>query len=281
MKLSRKGLELIASFEGIVLHPYNDPVGYATIGVGHLIRRGRVTPADKVKYQGFTRKDAFDLLRRDIVPREVAISHSLKRKVTQDQFDALVSLAFNVGVGAVVGSTLMRKLNAGDTKGAADEFLKWDMAAGRHLPGLHTRRVAERKLFLRGKSFTKRKAVPLPRNWWKRYVYGDTAEVNRSLLVKLARVAKAHKTRIFVRSGGRSRAEQTILYAHYKRFGHPLAAPPGRSHHEYVPPAKARAADCQIGGQTVNLGARIGKAELRKYGIVLPVPGEPWHAEEA
>lgn len=281
MRTSSKGLELIAGFEGLRTVPYNDPVGFATIGVGHLIRRGPVNAIDRAKYKGFTRADAMNMLRRDIVSRERMVSRGLKRKVTQDQFDALVSLAFNVGAGAVVDSTLMRRLNAGDIHGAADEFLKWDVAGGRHLPGLHTRRVAERKLFLKGSSFTKRKALPLPKNWWKRYVYGDTGEVNRSLLVKLARVAKAHKTRIFVRSGGRSHAEQVILYKHYLQYGHPLAAKPGTSHHEYQPPAKARAADSQIGGRSRNLGDVVSHAELRKYGLILPVPGEPWHAEEA
>lgn len=68
--------------------------------------------------------------------------------LTKNQLDALVSLCYNIGVGAIAKSTLVRKLNAGDINGAANEFLKWNKANGRILSGLTRRRIAERKLFL-------------------------------------------------------------------------------------------------------------------------------------
>lgn len=74
---------------------------------------------------------------------------------TQDEFDALVDFAFNLGIGALAGSTLLKKLNAGDIEGAADEFLKWDHAGGKVLAGLTKRRQGERALFLLGAHFGK------------------------------------------------------------------------------------------------------------------------------
>ena len=68
--------------------------------------------------------------------------------VSQPQFDALVSFAYNVGLANLRGSTLLRKLLSGDLLGSADEFLRWDKAAGKRMLGLHRRRVSERALFL-------------------------------------------------------------------------------------------------------------------------------------
>ena len=270
MRLSSKGALFIAGMEGCVLHPYDDPAGYATIGIGHLLHKSRVTMADKLKWRGFKQKDALELLRRDVASCEAA-ANRVKVKLTQDQFDALVSFAFNVGVGAFMESTLLKKLNAGKYTEAADQLLRWDRAGGRSLPGLTSRRIAERKMFLGRHPMAKPKKVTLPRNWWKRWVYGDV-DCDRELLVALARLGKAHKVRIFVRSGRRSRAEQVVLYRRYQQYGHPLAAKPGTSRHE-----TGHAADCQVNGR--NLGDHFSRAELRKHGIVLPVPGESWHAE--
>lgn len=270
MRLSGRGALFIAGMEGTVLHPYNDPAGYATIGIGHLLHKSPVTKADKLRWRRFKAQDAIALLRRDVASCEAAVNR-VKVKLTQDQFDALVSFVFNVGIGAFTESTLLRELNAGHYNAAADQLLRWDKAGGRHLPGLTSRRIAERKLFLGRHPMSKPKRITLPRNWWKRWVFGDV-DCNRDLLVALARLGKAHKVRIFVRSGRRSRAEQEVLYARYRRYGHPLAARPGTSRHE-----TGRAADCQVNGK--NLGDRFSRAELRKYGLVLPVVGESWHAE--
>jgi lysozyme len=148
-RLSDNGVKTLVGFEGVSLRPYNDPVGYATIGVGHLLHKSPVTQADKDKYKNFTAADATKLLRADVKTREAAVDDLVKPKLTQNQFDALVSFAFNEGVGALQNSALLKKLNAGDTKGAADEFLKWNKSNGKVLPGLVKRREAERALFLK------------------------------------------------------------------------------------------------------------------------------------
>lgn len=94
----------------------------------------------------------YELKRQDNRRFEEAIHRHIKVELSQEQFDALVSWSFNVGAGRLdpKNSTLARKLNAGDYRGAADEFLKWNKAGGRVLDGLTNRRRAERDMFLRG-----------------------------------------------------------------------------------------------------------------------------------
>ncbi|MNQ87056.1 Lysozyme RrrD [compost metagenome] len=79
---------------------------------------------------------------------EKGVEQSVVVLFTQEQFDALVSFTYNLGINALKGSTLLRKLNSGDYEGAADEFLKWNKAGGKILSGLTRRREAERMLFL-------------------------------------------------------------------------------------------------------------------------------------
>lgn len=88
------------------------------------------------------------LLKTGLVSYENDVLKIVKAKLTQGQFDALVSFAYNVGSRALSTSTLLKKLNAGDIKGAADEFLRWNKAGGKVMNGLTRRREAERALFL-------------------------------------------------------------------------------------------------------------------------------------
>lgn len=88
------------------------------------------------------------LLRTGLVSYESDVSKLVKVKLTQGQFDALVSFAYNLGARALSTSTLLQKLNAFDYAGAADEFPRWNKAGGKVLPGLTRRREAERALFL-------------------------------------------------------------------------------------------------------------------------------------
>lgn len=76
------------------------------------------------------------------------VQNMLARPATQGQFDALVDFAYNEGAQELRTSTLLKKFNAGDIQGAADEFLRWDLAGGQVLPGLENRRKAERERFL-------------------------------------------------------------------------------------------------------------------------------------
>lgn len=88
------------------------------------------------------------LLRKDLADTEQGIAKAVRVSITQGQFDALASFVFNLGAGRLRSSTLLRKLNAGDYVGAANQFLLWDKAGGKPLKGLTKRRQAERKLFL-------------------------------------------------------------------------------------------------------------------------------------
>lgn len=149
MRTSARGLGLIAEFEGIVLKPYNDAAGHATIGVGHLLHRGAVTDLDRRAFLGFDREDAMKLLARDVRAAEAAVNRYVRVPINQHRFDALVSLTFNIGAGALLGSTLLAKLNQGDYPGVPAQFMRWTRAGGRELAGLVRRRKAEVALWNR------------------------------------------------------------------------------------------------------------------------------------
>lgn len=140
MKVSNNGINLVKHFEGLELKAYRDSVGILTIGYGHThaVKAGDVITGEQA--------DAF--LREDLQVAELNVNTNVKVKLTQGQFDALVSFVFNLGSGNFVKSTLIRKLNAGDYAGAADEFGRWVNAGGKKLPGLVKRRAAEREVFL-------------------------------------------------------------------------------------------------------------------------------------
>jgi lysozyme len=146
MKLSKAGLAALSVEEGLVLHPYNDSAGNATIGVGHLIHLGPVTAADQARYRGFTRAQAIALLANDVAKFETAVNRTITKPMLQGQFDAFVSLAFNIGTGGFATSTTARRFNAGDRTGAANAFLLWS-----HPPELMGRRKRERAMFLAAK----------------------------------------------------------------------------------------------------------------------------------
>jgi lysozyme len=146
VRLSSSGLEFLSQEEGLVLKPYNDSAGHATVGVGHLIHRGPVTAADRARYGNFTRADAIKLLKRDAAIAEDAVNQLVNVPINRNEFHALVSLVFNIGAGerGFAGSTVLRKLNANDRRSAADAFLMWRIGGA----GLINRRKRERKIFL-------------------------------------------------------------------------------------------------------------------------------------
>jgi lysozyme len=139
-RTSDEGLRLIADFEGVRLTAYRDPVGVLTIGWGH-------TGSDVTPGLTITRERALELLRQDVHKAEEVVVAAVKVPLTRGQFDALVSLTFNIGAAAFRGSTLLRELNAGRYDRAAGEFDRWTRAGGRVLAGLVRRRAAERALF--------------------------------------------------------------------------------------------------------------------------------------
>ncbi|MGJ7468797.1 lysozyme [Kosakonia cowanii] len=145
MRISDKGISLIKQFEGLRLTAYQDSVGVWTIGYGwtHPVDGKPIRPGMTIKEETAER-----LLRTGLVGYESDVSKLVKVKLTQGQFDALVSFAYNLGARALSTSTLLQKLNAGDYASAADEFPRWNKAGGKVLPGLTRRREAERALFL-------------------------------------------------------------------------------------------------------------------------------------
>jgi lysozyme len=140
MRVSSTGLRLVAGFEGLRTHAYPDaatpPVW--TIGYGH-------TPARPG--QTMTKARALQVLKADLRTAESAVNRLVHVPINQHRFDALVSLVFNIGTGAFAKSTLLRKLNHGDYKGASAQFMAWNKAGNGPLPGLTRRRAIERALF--------------------------------------------------------------------------------------------------------------------------------------
>jgi len=141
-RISQQGLELIKHFEGFSAKQYICAGGKPTIGYGHVILPNENFPPR------ITKEQAEELLAKDIVRFEIDVMACVKVPLTQGQFDALVSFAFNLGGAALRGSTLLKRLNAKDYDGAATEFSRWVFASGKRLAGLARRREAERELFL-------------------------------------------------------------------------------------------------------------------------------------
>lgn len=140
-EINGSGLALIKRFEGLELKAYRDPVGVLTIGYGST--GSHVKPGMVI-----TEAQAEELLKKDLARFEAAVD-KLCPIATDNQFSALVSLAFNVGEGegGLKTSTLRRKHNEGDYVGAANEFARWRFAGGRELAGLVKRRAAEAQLY--------------------------------------------------------------------------------------------------------------------------------------
>ncbi|MCP1104855.1 lysozyme [Serratia nevei] len=140
MIIGTNGLNLIKHFEGLKLRAYQCSAHVWTIGYGHTVD---VSANDVI-----TEEEALYFLHQDVAESERAVNQYVHVPLTQNQFDALVSFVFNLGVGNFRTSTLLKKLNAGDDDGAAQEFGRWIHAGGKVLPGLVRRREAERALFL-------------------------------------------------------------------------------------------------------------------------------------
>ncbi len=141
MDISENGLDLIRKHEGLRLQAYLCPAGVLTIGYGH-------TGADVKTGMKIDISQANALLSKDVERFEKSVNDLVRVPMTQGMFDALVGFAFNLGAGSLKGSTLLAKLNANDSQGAADEFLRWNKANGKVLDGLTARRESERELFL-------------------------------------------------------------------------------------------------------------------------------------
>ena len=146
MKTGERGLDLIKEFEGCKLAAYQCPAGIWTIGIGST-HYGDGTPVTKNRTLP-TEKAAIALLAATIGQYEKAVN-AVGVELTQNEFDALVCLCYNIGAGNFLKSTLVKMLKANDNKAEiAKQFLRWDKAGGKSLAGLTRRRNAEAELFL-------------------------------------------------------------------------------------------------------------------------------------
>lgn len=146
MSVSNSGIDLICDFEGKRLVAYDDGVGVWTIAFGTTVYPNgiRVKKGDTC-----TEAQAKAYMAHDLKKFEQAVNNSVTIPLNQNQFDVLVSLAYNIGSGAFNKSTLVKKLNTGDIRGAADQFDVWINAGGKRMQGLVNRRTKEKTLFLK------------------------------------------------------------------------------------------------------------------------------------
>lgn len=151
-RINSEGLALIKRWEGCRLEAYRDVGGVWTIGYGHT----------RTARQGLkiTQEQAEGLLREDLRVYEAAVDDAVHVDLTENQFAALVSWTFNVGVGAMRRSALIRRLNAGEYDAVPGELARWNKVKGAIVPGLSNRRAAEAGLWARGSFVVSRNVSP-------------------------------------------------------------------------------------------------------------------------
>jgi lysozyme len=145
MIISKRGIEFIKSFESFSPIIYKCPAGVYTIGYGHTLRYFE-------KDYKISREEAEKLLFQDICLASDVVIRNIRIKLTQNQFDALISFVFNVGSGAFQRSSLRHKINSSwDDEEIHYEFLQWVYAGGKKMPGLLYRRKCEAEIYSRYK----------------------------------------------------------------------------------------------------------------------------------
>ena len=139
MKISNKGIDLIKHFEGCETEAYLCPAGVPTIGYGHIkgVQMGDV----------ITEAQAEEMLVEELTEYENYIHDCVTAPLNQNQFDAMVSWVFNLGVGNLKSSTLLKTLNIGNYRGVPEQIMRWNKAGGKVLEGLTRRRQAAADLF--------------------------------------------------------------------------------------------------------------------------------------
>jgi lysozyme len=140
MRTSSKGIAFIKRHEGLRLTKYKDSAGFWTVGYGHLIKRGE-------KLDRISQWKADQLLKKDLRIAENVVNKLVRVHLSQNQFDALVSFAFNVGGGAFQRSTLLKHVNNENYGNAKHQFMQWVKAGGSKNRGLINRRKAEKLMF--------------------------------------------------------------------------------------------------------------------------------------
>jgi len=146
MRLDKKGYDLIKEFEGLSLKPYKCSAGVPTIGYGSTYYENGI----KVQMSDAPITGArADILLKNVADRFAQkVANLIKKPITQNQFNALVSFAFNVGSGALASSTLLKLVNENPNNAMiSKEFLKWNKANGKTIQGLTNRRIKESALY--------------------------------------------------------------------------------------------------------------------------------------
>jgi len=155
MKTSEKGKQLLRDLEGLRNYAYADTGGAMTIGIGHLLTRQELTTGTIIingksinhDDNGLTNEQCFDLLAHDLAGAEEAVNRFVIVKISQNQFDALVSFVFNVGKTAFEKSTLLIKLNQGKYVEVPAQLMRWNKDGGVVVKGLTNRRKKEVELW--------------------------------------------------------------------------------------------------------------------------------------
>ena len=157
MNLPEATIAMIKHHEGVRYKPYKCPAKLWTVGVGHVLypEQGKLPIDQRDKFalkiedfRVFSKDEVDSILKKDLQRFVAGVLRYCPDHLNDNRLGALVSFAFNVGLGMLQRSTLRQKHNRGDFEGAAEEFLKWTKAAGRVLPGLVKRRNDERALYL-------------------------------------------------------------------------------------------------------------------------------------
>lgn len=144
MKTSERGLALIQEFEGLRLKAYTCPAGILTIGYGHTTAAGEPTVTPRMT---ITKGVAHEILKSDLERFERGVNGLVKVELTKNQFDVLVSFAYNCGLGSLKKSTLLKRVNAKRFDDVPAELMKWTRGGGKVLPGLVRRRRAEAEMW--------------------------------------------------------------------------------------------------------------------------------------
>lgn len=147
-KITDTGLDFVRGEEGEVLQMYRDSAGLPTIGIGHLLtkdelRSGKLTCLGIEWINGISSDQAEDLLRRDLAVAEAVVTQEVTAPLTAQQFDSLVSFAYNVGATAFKNSTLLKRLNLGLYDEVPKQMRRWIHSGGRVDPILVKRRERE------------------------------------------------------------------------------------------------------------------------------------------
>jgi lysozyme len=157
LQFGRRGVQVLSHFEGRANYAYVDPVGVCTVGVGHALKPHRsCTASDYLRYGTRSQPKMTDghvdtVLRRDVEFFASGVRRLVRKGTAQHEFDAMVCLAINIGLGGFASSTVLRMHNRRRSFAAGVAFLLWVRGGGVVLPGLSRRRRSERFLYRKGK----------------------------------------------------------------------------------------------------------------------------------